>query len=133
MQRRMRERRDGDGAAGPPFTAAPTWAMDHVIHVHRITYLTKSKAKHVRNYARFVELDAAAAAREAEGDGAPGGAAYEAAVGAMAEALEGSVRPIGTSTPIARLQQRIELVLAGDDIRKAFAGWQFGAMVPGGC
>ena len=68
----MRERSDGGGAAGPPFTAAPTWAMDHVIHVHRITYLTKSKAKHVRNYARFVELDAAAAAREAGGDGAPG-------------------------------------------------------------
>ena len=47
MDQRMRERR-GDGSdAGPPFTATPRRAQDHVVHVHSITCLTKTKAKHV--------------------------------------------------------------------------------------
>ena len=40
---------------------------------------------------------------------------------------------INTSTPLTLLQQRIEVVLSAPSIRVAFAGWQFGAMVPGGC
>ena len=94
MQRRMRERRDGDGAAGPPFTAAPTWAMDYVIHIHRITYLAKAKAKHVRNCGCSAELGAAAAGREAGGGSALSGSDFETAVDEMAAALKGSVRPM---------------------------------------
>ena len=45
LERRMRER-VGDGkGADPPFTVAPRWAQDHIIHVHSITYLTKTKQK----------------------------------------------------------------------------------------
>ena len=50
----------------------------------------------------------------------------------MAVVLKGSVRPVGMPMPIVRLQQRIELVLAADEIRAAFDGWQFGTMVAGG-
>eukprot|EP00937_MAST-01D_sp_MAST-1D-sp2_P004131 g4131.t1 len=106
--------------------------MDYVIHIHRITYLTKVEAKHVRNYACFVALGAAAAEREASGGGALRGLAFEAATNEMAAVLKGSARPIGMSVPAARPQQRTELAPVAGDIRKVPGRWQPGAMAVGG-
>ena len=56
----------------------------------------------------------------------------DAFVRRMADAIGGAVRPIMASTGLLRFQQRVELCAHAKATGAKFAGWQYGAMVPGG-
>ena len=60
----VERRAQGNRHTGAPFTGPPTWAMDHVIHVHRVVYLTKPKPAAAAKYERFVKADEAEAETE---------------------------------------------------------------------
>ena len=70
--------------------------------------------------------------KAAQKDEAAGGEVDDSHIQRMAEVVGGSVRPIMASTGLLRLQQRLELCAHAEAIGSKFAGWQYGAMVPGG-